>query len=552
MNPKVACNLSESNVHKAFLVFQDVVTQAEQLLRKNHYHEAAVCAQIAAQYAFVQHPGIFASPRLEQILLTIGQKITQGVFQSTRRTLRDGLPQHVLHVLSSARPIGGDTRFVWRWIQKDAERCHSVALTRQKSFNVEIPQALLDSVSRARGNLYVLDQKQSSLISRALTLRKISEHVDLIVLHLFPDDIIPSIAFANKENLPPIIFANLADHTFWVGVNISDIFVHLRKCGVRLSLERRGIEMIKTILLPTPLTQTCRTLSRSQAKEIIGYSEDTIIILSIATAYKYTPLFKPSFIDAIAPVLERYKNVVLLVIGPDNEGQWLQAFQRTQGRIVALGRRSDTAIFYEAADIYVDSFPFSSITSLLEAGSYGVPLVSYCPHSEEAEVLCAGAPGLVDTLIRVSDLKHYEVTISQLIKDVDFRLRVGEATKEKILDTHSRDDWNRCLQRVYLKTAEILPITIMPNNLEDEHVGELDILVNHLYGSFNGLGSIIDRYARYLPYISRLRLLVKMLNLTRAFSFGMFLPEWLETRVSERVKGWRCIPGIAKWLDVKE
>jgi hypothetical protein len=422
-----------------------------------------------------------------------------------------------------------------------------VVLTRQRS--PEVPRPLADAVSRVGGHLYILETNFVGPIAAAQSLRKIARVADLIVLHLFPDDVVPLIAFANKNNLCPIVFNNLADHQFWLGVGISDVVAHLRESGSRLSEERRGIEQERGALLPIPIEPKSRSLPRWEAKERLGYSKDTVVILSIASPYKYTAITRPDFVEAIMPVLEKHRNAILVAIGPTHDDQWARGNLQTQGRIVPLGSRSDTTIFYEAADIYIDSFPYASNTSLLEAGSYGVPLVSYCPHAGEAEVLCAGAPGLTGTLIHVKDLEQYKAIVSNLIEDAEFRLRIGENTRKKIFDTHTGRGWNYWLQRLYNKAFSVLPITATLSTVDQMHIGELDVFLNHLYSrNFLDLGVMIEGACRALPYTSRLRLLLKILKLDQSFSFGMFLPGWLEARIEGYMKGWRKLPWIKGWL----
>ena len=113
----------------------------------------------------------------------------------------------------------------------------------------------------------------------------------------------------------------------------------------------------------------------------------------------------------------RDDNALLLAIGPESSESWQRAAAASGGRIVALGERPDTATFYEAADIYVDSYPFSSITSMLEAGSYGLPVVTCCPYQGDSRVLGSGAPGLSDVMVRTSNPVQYRVALNRLIEE---------------------------------------------------------------------------------------------------------------------------------------
>jgi len=539
----------DCGVKQARDVFEGLVDLAGHFLTKHQYYASSVCAQIAADYACIRHPGLFVSPQLEKLLCTIGAKFIRESAQlpNQHRTAQKLKPTHVLHVLTYAKPIGGDTRFVYRWIQMDGARSHSVVITGLQVD--EVPTILSDAVVHTGGKIYRIDRTVTNPIQRAQALRDISNCADLIVLHSYPQDTVPVIAFANKGALPPVVNVTHADQVFWVGVSISDVFAHLREGGCRLAEERRGIERERYAFLPIPLTPSPRILSRSEAKKQIGLPEDSILILSIARAMKYKPISGPSFLDVITPVVEKHKKAVLLVIGPESSEQWEAVKQKTQGRIKALGTMSETRVYYEAADIYVDSFPFSSNTSLLEAAGYGLPLVSYFPFSAQTEVLGAGAPGIDGTLIKVTDDHTYRGMISRLIEDLEFRQQMGESTRRNVLEVHNGYVWDRHLQTLYAKAfsthSKISSLTMSTNY---EHTGELDVLLNRLYPHFSLTGAI-EQYVKPLPLWLRFRILSKMLKIDRTFSFSLFLPDWLAVRVNPYMRGWRKFPGVSWWMN---
>src|SRR5262249_39061576 len=154
-------------------------------------------------------------------------------------------------------------------------------------------------------------------------------------------------------------------------------------------------------------------------------------------------------------------NTTLIVIGPEHDDRWERASQNVQGRIRALGKREDTAIYYQAADIYLDSFPFTSITSMLEAANYALPLVGCHPYSSESDVLCADTPALMHTIIRAKNIQEYLSALSYLVKDVNYRICVGESTQKRVWAVHSGENWKQYLNKLYLQAANVLPsITI--------------------------------------------------------------------------------------------
>src|SRR5919109_4159821 len=130
MSLSVINNPEDPEIKQTFMMFQSLVKIAEEFLKKEKYLQAAVSAQIATLYASYNHHGAFVSAKLEEILRTIGNRTTEEVLPVNGRTRNDGAVKRVLHVLTAAKDVGGDSRFVWRWIQRDSERSHSVALTR--------------------------------------------------------------------------------------------------------------------------------------------------------------------------------------------------------------------------------------------------------------------------------------------------------------------------------------------------------------------------------------------------------------------------------------
>ena len=290
----------QEEIRQSLATFHRLVGTAEAFLAQKKYLEAAVAAQIAGSYASYNHTGAFASPRLEHVLLAIGSHTTGAVQDGGRR--RSGVVRRVLHVVTAAADVGGDSRFVWRWIQKDTGRSHSVALTYQR--DQELPQVLVDAVATSGGTSHVLDAED--VIGRARALRRIARNADVVFLHVYPEDVVPLIAFANRANLPPIAFVVQADHQFWLGVGISDLIVHLRDSGRVLSVARRGIGPERMGFLPIPLDHVRSQNSRARAKEKLGFPEDTVVLLSIARAFKYEPSCGPGFAEVAAIITEKH------------------------------------------------------------------------------------------------------------------------------------------------------------------------------------------------------------------------------------------------------
>jgi hypothetical protein len=240
----------------------------------------------------------------------------------------------------------------------------------------------------------------------------------------------------------------------------------------------------------------------------LGLSEDTVVLLSIATAYKYTASGGDHFAEILLPIVRENRNVELIVIGPTEQGAWASASRSAAGRMKVLGKRKDIELFYEAADIYLDSFPISSLTSFLEAGSYGNPIVSYAANSPDAAVICADDPALDGLLVRTSTVDEYRSQISRLVRDEEFRTKLGEATRESILACHAQGGWNRYLEELYLQPGKGSGKEPLDESRALRNVTELDLRLAQIYG-FCGLSSDLPKLIRFhmgfFPFKDRVR-----------------------------------------------
>ena len=223
MNMPEITESATARVERNFVLFDSIVNTAETFLAERQHESAAVCAQIAASHAFVNHCGFFRNLRLEKLLLTIGHQAVTTRSGTGRRIPGWSGVGHVLHVLNADRSIGGDSRYARRWIEQDSLRKHTLVLTRQRK--TPVSSVMSELIEQRGGTVHRLDSETDSLIAQAAELRRRARYADLVVMHLFPDDVIPLIAFADRDSLPPIIFVNHSDHTFWLGVRRSPVLL---------------------------------------------------------------------------------------------------------------------------------------------------------------------------------------------------------------------------------------------------------------------------------------------------------------------------------------
>ncbi len=286
------------------------------------------------------------------------------------------------------------------------------------------------------------------LLERASTLRALADRADVVMLHTHPHDVVPLLAFLDHPQ-QGLVHVNHADHVYWAGASLPARFLDMRDSGRDLAHARRGIDPDRSMVMARPLPPSNRTMSRAEAKGSLGLPVGDLLVVTAADAPKYQPLGGRSLLEEVLPVFIDDPRARLLAAGPAPTGEWLRAEERTDGRVRALGRLPDVSVLQQAADVYLDSFPFASLTSLLETGRFGTPCVTFRGHPEECAVLGADTPGVDEHLVRPSTPDQLRTSLIGLLADEPARVEVGEATAAAIVSTHTGPGWMSALDTMY-------------------------------------------------------------------------------------------------------
>lgn len=525
----------EKRIPNNFDFFSHLLSTMQDYAACGEFDMAAVYGVVAAHHASARHCGIFANARLENCLLDVGRRALTPVRSAASGVERPPVANHILHVSTLVVPVGGHTRMLWRWINEDRNRTHSIALTKQEYY--EIPEFLESAVRDSGGQIYRLEKAVGGLIARARLLRRFAKSCDVVVLHIFPDDVVPVLAFAHREKRPPIIFLDHGDHAFWIGGSITTVYGSMRASGCHLAKTRRGIEEKRVAPLPTILETKRRELSREEARRRLNMPQDFTLLVSVARQSKFRTIGSMNYARAHVRVLQTFPNTMLIAVGAGSQPDWGEAIAATGGRILGVDEIGDPSPYFHAADIYVDSFPFTSITSLLEAGRLGVPLVSRYPYSDRCGILGSDMPGLARVLFRAPTLQLYHEHLSYLIENEDERYRIGEETKDQIIREHTGQYWLRALEKAYDLALDLPPVGELPSFVDTMTLNEPDVYIESIHGGDCDAQRDTDRLIQLsmglMPAHHRLRYWTKFLKGNRFRNLGRYgwvthlFPEWM-------------------------
>lgn len=512
-------------------------TLAEKAWKRGDAGTAAIYASLAAWVAAHSHCGFFTSPRLEALLTDIGQSDlrNQPVLAS-----RPATHKRVLHVTGEVSSVGGLANMLRRWIECDPSRTHSVALTQQRN---AVAPALIDAVKAAGGGIHRINREPGGLIGSARALRRLALEHDIVVLHTANSDVIPSLAFARPECFPPVFYLNHSDHMFWLGASIAQVVGSMRKAALDIAEQRRGIARERSMLVPILVSPARRQTSREAAREKLGIAADTVLMISVARHQKYRTIDGLSFADVHVPVLKKHPEARLYVVGGGDRPDWQAASDEVGGRIKSLPAQNPK-LWFEAADIYVDSFPFCSATSMMEAAGHNLPCAGRFLWPDAARICGMDHPGLQGPLLEGRSNAEYQAHLTRLISDPALRADAGARIAKSVAAANEPPGWNAYMEAAFARCAELPPVK--PADVfggqpgETVQMGEPDIRLQQVYGFTSGQDELVRWHLTWFPTRERLRLwwqIRRGIGFTgRGAAIRSLLPEWLIRRTRDRAQ----------------
>ena len=401
---------------------------------------------IAVSLAWCVNPGYLRSTKIEQLLSKIALS-TIGLFTNGEYLSATGR-KHVVHVATAVSLRGGHTRVIARWIDNcrmfDKEQVHHLVLTGQGTSS--IPEWLLNTVRGSGGDCISID-RSLNWIERSEQLREFTiARASIVVMHVHPNDPIANLAFYGMRDYIPVYSFNHADHVFSLAAGVCSRVLDFRKSGQDISLRYRGT---KSLIIPLPMIaedieeNLVREKIRSEARARLNITPNIFVALTIGDEYKYKNALGYSFIQCVNKMLELESGLTLVAVGIPNRNEWADLAVKFKNRFVPVGTVFDKCVlndYYSAADIYLEGFPFSSLTALIDAG------LNYLPVQRMRNVslpILSGDDIALDSLIEAAtNCDEYIIGVSELMQlESDERQRLGLVIRDSIIANHCGKSW---------------------------------------------------------------------------------------------------------------
>nr|WP_314493666.1 glycosyltransferase family 4 protein [uncultured Chryseobacterium sp.] len=273
-------------------------------------------------------------------------------------------------------------------------------------------------------SIYYLEGENRIEMAKDLFNIIITEKPKHILMHLIPWDSIAYLAFykisgANRYQI------NLTDHTFWLGVDITDINIEFRSFGLNLSEQLRNIPAEKNRILPYyPI------LSKVDFQGFDFETKGKKIIFSGSTYYKILG-DGLEFLQTIEELLKLDENLIFVFAGSGNDDT-IQNFikeNKLEDRFYLIGDRYDLFEIMKRADYYICTFPLTGALMTQTAVSAQKPVFAYVNPKYLFNDL--------KDLFYKSDKFLNITTIDDLIssfKEIHFQKRAGNISEDMIIN----------------------------------------------------------------------------------------------------------------------
>ncbi|MDY6950112.1 MAG: hypothetical protein SWE60_01235 [Thermodesulfobacteriota bacterium] len=264
-----------------------------------------------------------------------------------------------------------------------------------------------------------------------------SEDFDRVLLFTHPNDVIPILAFAVNSS-QPVIVENHAHFSFWLGTSIADVVICHFPRMVQAAFQRRRVNnpFFFPMVIIDERAERYSHLTKQEAKKMIGLDESSICILTVGTREKFLPNHGYNFFSTAKKITQRYPNAWILIIGLSPDDALVQRqLGKHPPRIRMLGVTDTPFLHYKAADIFMESFPLSSLGAVQDSIHYGdaCPLYAYGTNRGLLSSHAVYNKDMFGTIIpEIYTEEKYLQYLGELIADLPLRRKIVNHAKANL------------------------------------------------------------------------------------------------------------------------
>ena len=292
--------------------------------------------------------------------------------------LNDFSENKIAYLATELYDVGGHTKCIKSLIESFAEDYkQSLFLTRLDSTNNIAKETIkvIGKYSTIDGlnENYLFFYKQVLLLYNKIVLFG----AKTLFVFIHPDDITATavLSLIKRTTNIKIIFFNHASHYPCLGMTFADLILEGMPSTLKITKEKRHLYNTKIIGLQSLKEGETKYYSKEEltkVRENFGIKENELMTISGGAAYKFFEENSSKYFNMIKELLKEKINLKhIIMISLDKKSKTIidnifSYAEEERKRLIITPLSKDYEKFFQAADLYIDSFPVSSALTQID------------------------------------------------------------------------------------------------------------------------------------------------------------------------------------------
>ena len=300
------------------------------------------------------------------------------LINTPKTKLNNFLENKVAYLATELYDVGGHTKCIKsliRSLANDYNQC--LFLTRLDSTNNNAKEAVksIEKYSRIDGlnENYLFFYKQVFLLYNKI----VNFGAKILFVYIHPDDITSTtiMSLIKKTTNIKIIFFNHASHYPCLGMTLSDLILEGMPSTLKITNEKRHLYNTRLIGLQSLKESETKYYSKEEltkVREDFGIRENELMTISGGAAYKFFEENSSKYFKMIKELLKEKRNLKhIIMINLDKKSKKIidnifADAEEEKRRLLIIPLSNNYEKFFQAADLYIDSFPVSSALTQID------------------------------------------------------------------------------------------------------------------------------------------------------------------------------------------